>query len=167
MQSFLQRVLSIVCTANLPGCRCKWMCPTASQWQGELSTVTYRYILTEILVVLNQLSLSSHHLSIIPQVPTALYWKERGCQGICQNYIVFHLTLEVMRSFSLKCNLKCNAPFFLFSSLGNSSRGCMQPADWHISSRYGMKPAPSRKWLSAKKARQKSLDTGLCWQLNT
>lgn len=64
---------SIVCIANLPGYRCKWMCPSASQWQGELPTVTYCYIVTEILVVLNKLSLSSHHLSIIPQVPTELY----------------------------------------------------------------------------------------------
>lgn len=141
----LQLVFSIVWIANLPGYQCKWMCPPASQWQGELSAVTHCCILTEILVVLNQLSLSSHHLSIIPQVPTELYWKGRSCQGICQNYIVFHLTLEVMRSFSLKCNLKVQCASFLFSSFGNSFRGCMQLADWHISNRYRIETCSFQK----------------------
>lgn len=162
----LQLILSIVCIANLPGYQCKWMCPSASQWQGELSTFNYGCILTENLVVLNKLSRTSHHLSIIPQVPTELYWKGRGCQGICQNYIVFHLTLEVMRSFSLKCNLKVQRAFFLVSSLGNSFRGCMQLADWHISNWYREKPVPSRKRMSAEKAGQESQDMCLDCRLS-
>lgn len=122
----LQLVLSIVCIATPPppGYQCRLMCPPALQWQGELSTIYLGlslHILTEILVVPNKPSLSSHRLSIIPQVPTELFWKGRSCQGTCQNYIVFHLTLEVTSSFSLKCNLKVQCAFFLFSSFGNSS----------------------------------------------
>lgn len=116
----LQLVLSIICIENLPGYQRKLMRPPALQWQGELSPIYLclpLHIVTEPLVALNKLSLPSHHLSIIPQVPTELFWEGIGCQGICQNYIVFHLTLEVTRSFSLKCNLKVQCAFFSSSPL--------------------------------------------------
>lgn len=123
--SFLVSVLQTSLAVSADWCVYQPYCGRVSYLRS-----TFAYQCTywlEILVVLNKLSLFSHRLSIIPQVPTELFWNGRGCQGICQNYIVFHLTLEVTRSFSLKCNLKVQRAFFpLFSSFGNSFRDCMQ-----------------------------------------